>query len=263
MVAARARLLLRQRVDRRVVLAAAGGRPSRHRRPPRPSQAARRHRDHPVRRRSPGGRCRAAAPRPRAGPLPRLDRPHRAGQQHPDARRGLLAPCPRRAARGARHAEGRQPVPSRRGGGRLAGGAVPRRHLRARAGPGPAGPRAGLSPRPHGGRHQPVAGRGALGRQRRGRPRQPVQPGHGRGRAVLFLGSGQLRGGHRARALRRGRGRGGPRGGAGARRAVPLGRRAGLLRGRAAPCRRLPAGTGPRGARHRGRARAAPAGPRW
>ncbi|OXE37898.1 hypothetical protein CCS92_32875, partial [Methylobacterium radiotolerans] len=48
-----------------------------------------------------------------------------------------------------------------------------------------------------------------------GRPRLPVQPAHGRGRAVLFLGAGQLRGGHRARALRRGRGRGDPRGGAG------------------------------------------------
>ena len=87
---------------------------------------------------------------------------------------------------------------ARRPGARLCSPARSTIPHRARA----AVPRPRLSARAHGRRHQSVAGRGAVGRQRRHRARQRLQPLDRRRGRALFRGRG-VRGGDRPRARRR------------------------------------------------------------
>ena len=104
-----------------------------------------------------------------------LDRAHRAGQQHPADGAGVLAQAARREAGRARQARSEQRLSRGGQGGGERRGDLSRRDLRQGSRAGAALPCARLLPRPHGRRHQSVAGRGAVVRQCRAGAPQPLQ----------------------------------------------------------------------------------------
>ena len=113
----------------------------------------------------------------RPGSVPHADLPADPGELDPRAGPGLLGPPPRHEAGGARYVHrGRSLSPGRHGRGERRGASSSARSTTRRAVAALRFHSRRLPPRPHRRRHEPVARRGAGGRQPGRRPRQRVQP---------------------------------------------------------------------------------------